>query len=175
MRVMVIGGTTFIGRRIVERLVARGDGVLVVHRGSSTPEPWVAVQHLLCDRRALADRDDALKAFSPDAVVDTYALTARDVETVPDRVAALPAVVLSSQDVYEATTGLRTGRDVAPVPFDEESQVRSERHPYRGLGIPASPRTTRSSTSKNVGSPTMRRSCGCRSSTVPTTGSAERT
>jgi hypothetical protein len=33
VRVLVLGGTVFIGRRIVERLRERGDEVLVVHRG----------------------------------------------------------------------------------------------------------------------------------------------
>ncbi len=37
MRVLVLGGTRFIGRRIVELLLARGDEVLVVHRGSRSP------------------------------------------------------------------------------------------------------------------------------------------
>jgi nucleoside-diphosphate-sugar epimerase len=51
MRVLVLGGTRFIGRRITERLVERGGDVLVVHRGSSWPEAWVAVRHLTTERR----------------------------------------------------------------------------------------------------------------------------
>jgi len=39
MRVLVLGGTTFIGRRVVERLHGRGDEVLVVHRGQHQPAP----------------------------------------------------------------------------------------------------------------------------------------
>jgi nucleoside-diphosphate-sugar epimerase len=37
VRVVVLGGTGFIGRRVVERLVSRGDDVLVVHRGVTEP------------------------------------------------------------------------------------------------------------------------------------------
>lgn len=51
----------------------------------------------------------------------------------------LPAVVLSSQDIYQATTGLRTGRDVTAVALDEGTPVRTQRHPYRGLGLPGIP------------------------------------
>jgi len=39
MRVLVLGGTTFIGRRVVERLHGRGDAVLVVHRVSISQHP----------------------------------------------------------------------------------------------------------------------------------------
>ena len=37
MRVLMIGGTKFIGRRITEELIARGDEVTVVHRGQTEP------------------------------------------------------------------------------------------------------------------------------------------
>ena len=46
MRVLVLGRTCFLGRRVVERLHARGDSVLVAHRGRSEPAPWIPVQHL---------------------------------------------------------------------------------------------------------------------------------
>ena len=36
MRVLVLGGTAFLGRRVVKRLQERGDQILVVHRGRST-------------------------------------------------------------------------------------------------------------------------------------------
>lgn len=47
--------------------------------------------------------------------------------------------MLSSQDIYQATTGLRTGRDVTAVALDEGTPVRTQRHPYRGLGLPGIP------------------------------------
>jgi nucleoside-diphosphate-sugar epimerase len=75
MRVLVLGGTRFLGRRIVERLHARQDEVLVVHRGVSRPENWIAVRHLLTDRLSLADHRREIAKFAPDAVIDTIALT----------------------------------------------------------------------------------------------------
>ena len=36
-RILVIGGTLFVGRALVERLLARGDDVVVMHRGRGTP------------------------------------------------------------------------------------------------------------------------------------------
>ena len=52
MRVVILGGTEFIGRRITEDMVARGDDVTVVHRGTTEPQDWVDCRHLHADRRA---------------------------------------------------------------------------------------------------------------------------
>ncbi len=59
--VLVIGGTQFIGRELVRRLLARGDHVAILHRGRSQIPPEAS--EILCDRndtgavrRALAGR-----------------------------------------------------------------------------------------------------------------------
>ena len=36
-RVLVIGGTLFIGKALVERLLSRGDEVTILHRGRHNP------------------------------------------------------------------------------------------------------------------------------------------
>jgi UDP-glucose 4-epimerase len=36
-RAPVIGGTLFIGRALVDQLLARGDDVVIMHRGKGTP------------------------------------------------------------------------------------------------------------------------------------------
>lgn len=77
--------------------------------------------------------------FAPDAVVDTHALTAGDVDTVLPALPDVPAVVLSSQDVYQAYVGLRTGQHVAAVPLTEDAELRHDRYPYRGASVPGVP------------------------------------
>lgn len=72
MRVLVLGGTCFLGRRVVERLHERGDSVLVVHRGRLEPEEWIPVGHLHTDRRRFADHTAAVAEFAPDAVVERW-------------------------------------------------------------------------------------------------------
>ncbi|MQA06491.1 MAG: hypothetical protein GEV07_28530 [Streptosporangiales bacterium] len=135
MRVLVLGGTWFLGRRIVERLHLRGDEVLVVHRGRSAPDPWVPVRQMWTDRHDLAEHADEVRRFAPQAVVDTSALTAADVDTVLGVLPEVPTVVLSSQDVYQAYAGLRSGRCEAPVPVTEEAELRHQRYPHRGSGF----------------------------------------
>lgn len=139
MRVLVLGGTRFIGRRIVERLHARNDQVLVVHRGNSEPAGWVPVQHLHTERHTLGAHAKQVRAFDPDAVIDTYALTAGDVDAVLPFLPEVPTVVLSSQDVYQAAAGLRTGQVEASVPLTEDAELRRQRYPYRGAGLPGVP------------------------------------
>ncbi|MEV4224012.1 NAD-dependent epimerase/dehydratase family protein [Nonomuraea sp. NPDC049725] len=139
MRVLILGGTRFTGRRITERLSARGDDVLAVHRGN-TPLPGLpGVTHLLTDRHDLARHAGAVRDFAPEAIVDSYALTAADVDAVLPVLPGVPAVVLSSVDVYQAFTGLNTGRELAAMPIDEDSELRRERYPYRGAGLPGVP------------------------------------
>ena len=131
MRIMVLGGTKFIGRAVTEELHRRNHDVLVVHRGEHEPDAWVDVEHLHIDRRALPAAD--VRAFDPDVVVDTCAMSRPDAEQA---VHAIPAstrcVVLSSMDVYEAYGQLLSGRASQAVPLTEDSPLRSSRFPYRG-------------------------------------------
>jgi nucleoside-diphosphate-sugar epimerase len=133
LKVIVLGGTRFIGRAIVEELASTGDEVLVVHRGELEPDDMPPVQHLHADRMALPEHRKELAAFKPDGVVDCRALTRADSETVLD---ALPddlrMVVISSIDVYRAFGALNDDRETDPVPLDESSPVRPTRYPYRG-------------------------------------------
>ncbi|MFI5282747.1 MAG: NAD-dependent epimerase/dehydratase family protein [Candidatus Dormibacterales bacterium] len=133
MRVIVLGGTRFIGRAIVEELAARGHVVMVVHRGNLEPDDMPSVRHVHVDRLELATRARELAEFNPDAAVDCRALTRADSEAA---LAALPPgiriAVISSIDVYRAFGALNDDRETDPVPLDEESPVRPDRYPLRG-------------------------------------------
>ena len=134
MRVVVLGGTRFIGRAIVEELAAAGHEVLVVHRGNLEPDDMPPVQHLHTDRMELGAHRGELAAFGPDAAVDCRALTGADSEIVLDTLpAGLRLVVISSIDVYRAFGALNQDLETDPVPLDEDSAVRPTRYPYRGL------------------------------------------
>ena len=68
-RVLVIGGTLFIGRALVERLLERGDDVVVLHRGHDTPF-GSRVNQIRCDRNDGAAVQAALHEDSFDVVYD---------------------------------------------------------------------------------------------------------
>lgn len=59
MRLLVLGGTGFVGRHIVERVIARGDDVALFNRGRSAPGLFPGAELLRGDRagdlRALRD------------------------------------------------------------------------------------------------------------------------
>lgn len=70
VRILVIGGTEFIGRHTVEELLRRGHDVTVFHRGRS-PNPFGSrVRELLGDRKRPHDVRAALSGAVFDAVVD---------------------------------------------------------------------------------------------------------
>jgi nucleoside-diphosphate-sugar epimerase len=133
MRIVVLGGTRFIGRAIVAELASHGHTLLVAHRGETEPEDFPEVAHLHCLRKELPDHAKEIAAFHPEAVVDTIAMSRASSRIALDAVpGALPRVVLSSVDVYRAYDGLRQNVETDPVPLTEESAVREVRFPYKG-------------------------------------------
>ena len=69
MNTLIIGGTQFIGRRIVALLVEAGHNVAVVHRGA-THDLGPAVRNLRADRADLPRLTEILHRENPDAVFD---------------------------------------------------------------------------------------------------------
>ncbi|MGD9140210.1 MAG: NAD-dependent dehydratase, partial [bacterium] len=53
MRVLIIGGTRFMGPRVVARLACEGHEVTVFHRGKTTAELPQGVQEVVGDRNRL--------------------------------------------------------------------------------------------------------------------------
>lgn len=68
-RILVIGGTAFMGRAIVERLLARGDQVTIMHRGTTTPF-GDRVAEILCDRNDTTAVQQKLRNRQFDVVFD---------------------------------------------------------------------------------------------------------
>src|SRR5881296_1018807 len=81
MRVLIIGGTRYMGRLAVEQLLERGDDVTVFTRGNVHPVWWDRVRHIAGDRTDRPDFHAKLKGRSFDAVIDTRAFRKEDVES----------------------------------------------------------------------------------------------
>ena len=129
MRVIVLGGTWFVGRAITEALVSAGHSVLIVHRGTSEPPDLPSVQHLHAERSSWPARTRAFTGYQADAAVDVSAGNAAGAQAA---LSALPPgtrlVALSSVDVYRAYEALRAGTQADAVPLTEESPLRVSRH-----------------------------------------------
>ena len=138
MRVMVLGGTRFIGAAVVEELAAHGHELLVVHRGEHEPAGLPDADHLHADRQDLPHLRGPVDEFDPEAVVDVCAYSAADAETALAAVGGgVRLLVVSSMDVYQAFGAVLAGTETDALPVDETSPVRSERYPYRGRSHPS--------------------------------------
>jgi nucleoside-diphosphate-sugar epimerase len=69
MRILVIGGTRFIGATLVSELISDGNEVTIFHRGR-TEFGRQEIRHIHGDRQELAKFTEEFKKLSPDIVVD---------------------------------------------------------------------------------------------------------
>src|SRR5690348_413015 len=83
-RVLVIGGTGFLGRRISEAFVQLGDRVSVLSRGQRPVADLADMELLQADRRDPAAMRATLGTRSFDVVVDNIAYDGQDVQQLFD-------------------------------------------------------------------------------------------
>ena len=135
MKVLIIGGTRFMGPFVAQNLLESGHTVTVFHRGKSPARIPEGVHVHRGDRRELATHGEVLRRLEPDAVVDMVAFTEADALGLIEvfRGVARRTVVISSMDVYRQYDRLR-GVDITPsdpLPLTEESPLRDQLFPYR--------------------------------------------
>jgi nucleoside-diphosphate-sugar epimerase len=102
MRVLVIGGTRYFGRTLVERLLADGHTVTLYTRGANRPWFWDRVRHIPGDRTDRAAFAAHLAGTSWDLVFDQQAYRREDVEGVLEVLAGRVGryVLTSTGSVY---------------------------------------------------------------------------
>ena len=79
MKILVIGGTAFFGKAIVNQLVAAGHDVSVMSRGNQQPDVLGKVSHIQCDRTNREEFASKVGGTSFDIVIDNIAYNADDV------------------------------------------------------------------------------------------------
>ncbi|MGA7409394.1 MAG: NAD-dependent epimerase/dehydratase family protein [Bryobacteraceae bacterium] len=134
MRILVIGGSGFIGSRVVERLAEEGHNVVVVHRGTSERALPANVAEIQSSRDELGNCRRSFEDFAPDVVLDCILSSRRQAEALIElfRDITPRIVALSSQDVYRAAGLLHRIEDgpLQPVPLTESSELRTAPGPY---------------------------------------------
>jgi nucleoside-diphosphate-sugar epimerase len=116
VRVLIIGGTRFVGYQLAWRLVLRGDRVTLLNRGTH-PDPFgERVDRILADRRG-PGLPAALAGRTFDAAVDFAAYDAQDAESAVDALAGRIGhyIFISSGQVYLVLEGARRPA-VRPAP-----------------------------------------------------------
>ena len=126
-RILVIGGTGFIGPHVVRKLSSMGHDVAVLHRGQHNND--LPAEHIIGERRDLARlRPNAEVVI--DLILSSGAQARETMETF--RGAARRVVAASSCDVYRACGilhGLEEGPP-EPVPLHEDSSLRTKLQTY---------------------------------------------
>jgi nucleoside-diphosphate-sugar epimerase len=137
MRVLVIGGTNFIGPHVVAALHRRGVDITVYHRGQHEPALPPTVRHVHSPRACLPflHLPSELTAPAPDVVLHMFPVGGDDTRAAVARFigAAGRIVALSSGDVYRAYGRLLGSEPgpAEPVPLDEDAALRETFFPYR--------------------------------------------
>lgn len=137
MRVLIIGGTGFIGQHVVRQLARDNHAVAVFHRGRTS----VALPGNVCEildplsRMPIRKFPKQVFDFEPDVVVHTMAMGSADAEAFVEAFTGQTGrlVLLSSGDVYLAygrLAGLEPG-PVEPGLLSEDAPLRKVLFPYR--------------------------------------------
>ena len=135
MRVLVVGGTRFVGRHIVLALLDAGHEVTLFHRGLGPDDPFPAAEHRHGDRDGELDE---LAQGSWDATIDVSAYVPRQVRALGDALGRAGGrggryVYISSISAY-ATPDQPGITESAPLEIllDEDNEV-VDSETYGGL------------------------------------------
>lgn len=136
-RILIVGGTRFIGAHAARQLVEAGADVTVFHRGKSENSILPPVAHV---RDAAAEYPikrypDAIAKADWDVVIHMVMMGEADARAAVDAFAGRAGrlVMISSGDVYRAY-GRLTGHEPGPPdpgPLTEAAPLRSVHYPYR--------------------------------------------
>lgn len=104
MRILIIGGSQFVGRHTVERLLGHGHEVVLVNRGRTGPGLFKSARQIVCDRRSEEFFALLGKESGFEAVIDFCAYHPKDIErlasVLPDL--ARHYIQISSVSAYQA-------------------------------------------------------------------------
>ncbi|MEV4137057.1 NAD-dependent epimerase/dehydratase family protein [Dactylosporangium sp. NPDC049742] len=120
MRILIVGGTRFVGRHITEAALAAGHDVTLLHRGQTGADLFPAATHLHADRNALPD---GLFAGHEDwdATIDVSAYLPRQVHGLADAIGERGGryVYISSVSVYDVPAGPGFAEDSPLLKLDD--------------------------------------------------------
>lgn len=131
MRILVIGGTGFIGSSLVRQLIEQSHRVTVFSRSTAQTGE---VEQIHGNRQDLENHLEKFRKFAPDVVIDLILSSGRQAEELVSVMSGLAdrIVAISSMDVYRAC-GVLHGSEpgpLEPLPLTEDSPLRTKIQTY---------------------------------------------
>ncbi len=132
MKLLILGGTRFLGRHIAEQALDAGHHVTLLHRGRSNATLFPMAQHLIADR----DADlSLLHGRSWDVAIDTSAYMPRQVRAMADALAHQVGQyqLVSTISVYAGFQGAGTTEDATLAQLEDPAVETITGATYGGL------------------------------------------
>ena len=134
MRILIIGGTVFVGRHIAEAALAAGHDVTVFHRGRTGADLFPSATHLT------GDRNEDLSALSTgewDATIDVCAYFPRQVRQLTEVLGGRCGqyVFISSTSAYRSSVSPGFTEDAPLAELDDPTSEEFTDDTYGGLKV----------------------------------------
>ena len=137
MRILVIGGTRFMGPQVVRNLNEQDHDITLFHRGQTHADLPQGIKELHGDRHSLSTSASELRKLAPDVVLDMIPFSEHDAQQLMNTFIGIAGrvVAISSQDVYRAfgRVNRKESGPPDPLPITEDSPLRENLYPYRGV------------------------------------------
>lgn len=134
MKILILGGTIFLGRHLVETALASGHEITLFNRGQHGPDLYPQVEHLRGDRWSDLD---VLAGRTWDAVIDTSGYIPSSVRASARRLAGAVGqyVFISSISVYNdvSVIGVDESAPVSPITQEQLREVEQVVPPTKGI------------------------------------------
>lgn len=96
MKILIIGGTRFMGFFLAQELLKKRHELTLLHRGNTLPEGVPGARNIIGDREAALDRTESVY----DVVIDTSGMLPRQVRRSSERFSGASYVYVSTVSVY---------------------------------------------------------------------------
>lgn len=119
MKILIIGGTAFFGKVLVEQLLRAGHEITLLTRGNSRPKSfWSQIKHIECDRTNYFDFKSKLKELVFDVVIDNVVSGQSDIESIID---VFGSREISPHYIFCSTVAVYPDWSKANAPITEEA------------------------------------------------------
>ncbi len=139
MKILMIGGTGFLGPKVLQTFLQQGHEVAVFHRGQTVVDLPAGVRTIKGERSQLTLAKSEFSSFGPDVVLDLINSSQGQAQQLIEvcRGVTPHVVTLSSCDVYQAFDVFlgRSQDALQPVPLTETSALRHQFFLFKDMNV----------------------------------------